>query len=97
MISYLNGFLLANGSILAEGGFDSKLFYQQTGLPIIQIESGLKQAVELGLIEWHLHHIKPTEGFNLTGPLPADTLFSKRKLEQADAVLEMYHDQGLPV
>jgi len=38
-----------------------------------------------------------TEGFNLTGPLPADTLFSKRNLAQADAVLAMYHDQGLPV
>ncbi|MCW8931876.1 MAG: 4-hydroxythreonine-4-phosphate dehydrogenase PdxA [Gammaproteobacteria bacterium] len=37
------------------------------------------------------------DGFNLTGPLPADTLFSKKKLEQADAVLAMYHDQGLPV
>lgn len=43
------------------GGFDSELFYRQTGLPITQIEAGLKQAVELGLIEWHLHHIKPTE------------------------------------
>lgn len=37
------------------------------------------------------------EGYNLTGPLPADTLFSKKKLAQADAVLAMYHDQGLPV
>jgi 4-hydroxythreonine-4-phosphate dehydrogenase len=33
----------------------------------------------------------------LTGPLPADTLFTPRYLEQADAVLAMYHDQGLPV
>ncbi len=38
-----------------------------------------------------------TEGFNLTGPLPADTLFAKHNLETADAVLAMYHDQGLPV
>lgn len=38
-----------------------------------------------------------SEGFNLTGPLPADTLFSKTTLAQADAVLAMYHDQGLPV
>lgn len=38
-----------------------------------------------------------TEGFNLTGPLPADTLFAKHNLEKADAVLAMYHDQGLPV
>ncbi len=37
------------------------------------------------------------EGFNLRGPLPADTAFTPPKLEQADAVLAMYHDQGLPV
>lgn len=38
-----------------------------------------------------------TEGMNLTGPLPADTLFNPQRLEAADAVLAMYHDQGLPV
>ncbi|HSJ48577.1 MAG TPA: 4-hydroxythreonine-4-phosphate dehydrogenase PdxA [Gammaproteobacteria bacterium] len=38
-----------------------------------------------------------TEGLQLYGPLPADTLFTPRYLEQADAVLAMYHDQGLPV
>ncbi|GAC1628237.1 MAG: 4-hydroxythreonine-4-phosphate dehydrogenase PdxA [Nevskia sp.] len=37
------------------------------------------------------------EGMALTGPLPADTLFTPRQLEGADAVLAMYHDQGLPV
>jgi len=37
------------------------------------------------------------EGANLVGPLPADTLFTPRFLEQADAVFVMYHDQGLPV
>ncbi|MET0100545.1 MAG: 4-hydroxythreonine-4-phosphate dehydrogenase PdxA [Sedimenticola sp.] len=37
------------------------------------------------------------EGMDLQGPLPADTLFTPRYLEQADAVLAMYHDQGLPV
>lgn len=33
----------------------------------------------------------------LTGPLPADTLFQPKYLDHADAVLAMYHDQGLPV
>jgi 4-hydroxythreonine-4-phosphate dehydrogenase len=33
----------------------------------------------------------------VVGPLPADTLFTPRVLEGADAVLAMYHDQGLPV
>lgn len=37
------------------------------------------------------------EGINLVGPLPADTIFQPKYLEQADAVLAMYHDQGLPV
>lgn len=37
------------------------------------------------------------EGINLVGPLPADTAFTPRWLEQGDAVLAMYHDQGLPV
>lgn len=37
------------------------------------------------------------EGMNLIGPLPADTLFQPKYLERTDAVLAMYHDQGLPV
>ncbi len=37
------------------------------------------------------------QGMSLQGPLPADTLFTPKYLEQADAVLAMYHDQGLPV
>ncbi len=37
------------------------------------------------------------EGFQLTGPLPADTLFVPAHLANADCVLAMYHDQGLPV
>jgi 4-hydroxythreonine-4-phosphate dehydrogenase len=36
-------------------------------------------------------------GINLIGPLPADTLFTAKHLDRADAVLAMYHDQGLPV
>ncbi|HWK74830.1 MAG TPA: 4-hydroxythreonine-4-phosphate dehydrogenase PdxA [Povalibacter sp.] len=37
------------------------------------------------------------EGLHLIGPVPADTAFTPHQLEQADAVLAMYHDQGLPV
>ena len=37
------------------------------------------------------------QGMRLTGPLPADTLFQPKYLQHADAVLAMYHDQGLPV
>jgi len=41
------------------------------------------------------HFIK--QGMNLIGPLPADTLFTDKYLHDADVVLAMYHDQGLPV
>ena len=37
------------------------------------------------------------EGLAVSGPYPADTLFTPRMLEGADAVLAMFHDQGLPV
>ncbi|NNC55437.1 MAG: 4-hydroxythreonine-4-phosphate dehydrogenase PdxA [Pseudomonadales bacterium] len=37
------------------------------------------------------------EGINLSDAMPADTLFTARHLADADAVLAMYHDQGLPV
>ncbi|MDE2024725.1 MAG: 4-hydroxythreonine-4-phosphate dehydrogenase PdxA [Gammaproteobacteria bacterium] len=37
------------------------------------------------------------EGMRLTGPVAADTAFSPQRLRNVDAVLAMYHDQGLPV
>ena len=36
-------------------------------------------------------------GIDARGPYPADTLFQRRYLDDADCVLAMYHDQGLPV
>lgn len=36
-------------------------------------------------------------GLNLAGPVPADTAFTAASLENTDAVISMYHDQGLPV
>jgi len=36
-------------------------------------------------------------GYDVVGPMPADSLFTKQWLSKADAVLAMYHDQGLPV
>lgn len=41
--------------------------------------------------------LKRRDGINLMGPLPADTLFTAKYLDEADAVLSMFHDQGLPV
>ncbi|MGE5758044.1 MAG: 4-hydroxythreonine-4-phosphate dehydrogenase PdxA, partial [Sideroxydans sp.] len=37
------------------------------------------------------------EGIDVSAPLPADTLFAAHRLRECDAVLTMYHDQGLPV
>lgn len=37
------------------------------------------------------------EGINTIGPLPADTIFQEKYLKEADVILAMYHDQGLPV
>jgi len=51
---------------------------------------------EINTITPTLNHLK-SEGLHLTGPLPADTAFTPRMLKNADAVLAMYHDQGLPV
>lgn len=51
---------------------------------------------EVDIIEPTLDRLRK-EGLALIGPLPADTLFTPHWLDQADAVLAMYHDQGLPV
>jgi 4-hydroxythreonine-4-phosphate dehydrogenase len=37
------------------------------------------------------------EGLDLVGPVPADTAFLPHRLKGIDAVVAMYHDQGLPV
>jgi len=59
-------------------------------------ESGHLGREEIDVIEPCLHMLRG-EGMHLIGPLPADTAFTAKHLEQADAVLAMYHDQGLPV
>jgi 4-hydroxythreonine-4-phosphate dehydrogenase len=51
---------------------------------------------EIDVIEPALTALRQ-EGIDLVGPLPADTLFQEKYLKDADAVLTMYHDQGLPV
>lgn len=59
-------------------------------------EGGHLGREEIEIIEPTLQQLRG-EGINLIGPLPADTLFTPKHLEQCDAVLAMYHDQGLPV
>ncbi|OOZ39959.1 4-hydroxythreonine-4-phosphate dehydrogenase PdxA [Solemya pervernicosa gill symbiont] len=59
-------------------------------------EGGHMGSEEIDTIEPVLDQLR-SEGMRLNGPLPADTLFTPRYLDHADAVLAMYHDQGLPV
>ncbi|MEK6663935.1 MAG: 4-hydroxythreonine-4-phosphate dehydrogenase PdxA [Pseudomonadota bacterium] len=59
-------------------------------------ESGHLGREEIEIIEPVLNKLRAT-GMHLIGPLPADTLFNPERLKQADCVLAMYHDQGLPV
>jgi 4-hydroxythreonine-4-phosphate dehydrogenase len=59
-------------------------------------EDGHLGREELDIIIPTLDELRAT-GIDLVGPLPADTLFQPKYLDDADAVLAMYHDQGLPV
>jgi 4-hydroxythreonine-4-phosphate dehydrogenase len=59
-------------------------------------ENGHLGREEIEIIEPVLENLRSL-GLNLVGPLPADTLFTAKYLDSADAVLAMYHDQGLPV
>ncbi|MCX7204853.1 MAG: 4-hydroxythreonine-4-phosphate dehydrogenase PdxA [Proteobacteria bacterium] len=59
-------------------------------------ESGHLGREEIEIISPVLDALRQT-GMTLIGPLPADTLFNRNILASGDAVLAMYHDQGLPV
>ena len=59
-------------------------------------EDGVLGTEEIETLEPVLAKLRG-EGFDLRGPLPADTAFLPAKLGDFDAVLAMYHDQGLPV
>ncbi|MCH8493331.1 MAG: 4-hydroxythreonine-4-phosphate dehydrogenase PdxA [Idiomarina sp.] len=52
---------------------------------------------EIDVIAPTLNLLREQNGYNLSEPLPADTIFQPKYLENADVVLAMYHDQGLPV
>ena len=59
-------------------------------------ESGYLGHEEIDVITPVLIKLR-AQGLHLTGPAPADTAFTPHMLQDADAVLAMYHDQGLPV
>ncbi len=74
---------------------------QQPKILVCGLNPHAGEAGNLG--DEEIHTIAPVietlqkQGMNLIGPLPADTLFTPKYLDNADAVLAMYHDQGLPV
>lgn len=59
-------------------------------------EGGHMGKEEIDVIEPTLAKLR-AQGIELSAPLPADTLFTNKVLQGGDAVLAMYHDQGLPV
>jgi len=59
-------------------------------------ESGHLGREEIDVIIPTLEKLRQ-QGMNLIGPVPADTAFIPQNLQQSDAILAMYHDQGLPV
>lgn len=59
-------------------------------------ENGHLGREEIDVIEPVLAELRE-QGMNLVGPLPADTLFQPKYLDDSAAVVAMYHDQGLPV
>jgi 4-hydroxythreonine-4-phosphate dehydrogenase len=59
-------------------------------------ESGHLGREELDVIEPTLARLR-AEGMDMRGPVPADTAFLPDRLQHCDAVVAMYHDQGLPV
>lgn len=60
-------------------------------------EGGHLGREELEVINPVIARLRQQHRWHLSDALPADTLFTPRHLEHADAVLAMYHDQGLPV
>ncbi|HLX23086.1 MAG TPA: 4-hydroxythreonine-4-phosphate dehydrogenase PdxA [Usitatibacter sp.] len=59
-------------------------------------EGGYLGREEIDVISPVVEKLK-REGFGVSGPYPADTLFTPKMLEKGDAALAMFHDQGLPV
>jgi 4-hydroxythreonine-4-phosphate dehydrogenase len=67
-----------------------------TGLNPHAGENGYLGREEIDVIEPALASAR-ARGIDARGPYPADTLFQPKYLQEADCVLAMYHDQGLPV
>ncbi|MEI8632310.1 4-hydroxythreonine-4-phosphate dehydrogenase PdxA [Vibrio sp. PP-XX7] len=60
-------------------------------------EEGCLGTEEIETISPALEELRIQDGINLIGPLPADTIFNEKYINNADTILGMYHDQVLPV
>lgn len=86
---------IINTDLRLKFGIDSPRIYV-CGLNPHAGENGHLGKEEIEVISPALEELR-AEGLNIVGPLPADTIFQPKYLEDADVVLAMYHDQGLPV
>ncbi len=59
-------------------------------------EDGFLGLEEISMIKPAIEEMQAL-GLNITGPLPADTAFTREYIGKTDAYLAMYHDQGLPI
>ncbi len=55
------GFEFMLNALRLTDGFETAMFSERTGLPITAVQKPLERAVELGLLEWGLHEIRPTQ------------------------------------
>ncbi len=92
---------LARTLRIVDGALRTQFGIPQPAIAVLGLNPHAGEDGHLGREE--LDVIAPTlsalrnEGLHLLGPLPADTAFLPEKLRGVDAVLAMYHDQGLPV
>jgi len=86
---------ILNAELITKYGIKKPTIYV-CGLNPHAGEGGHMGREEIDIIEPALDNLR-AQGIKLVGPLPADTLFQEKYLQDADAVLAMYHDQGLPV
>jgi 4-hydroxythreonine-4-phosphate dehydrogenase len=99
--SAINGKLLEQVITILHADLEKKFGITKPRIMVCGLNPHAGEGGHLGMEEIQI--IQPTldklraQGLELTGPLPADTLFTPKYLEHCDAVLAMYHDQGLPV
>ncbi|WP_086984598.1 4-hydroxythreonine-4-phosphate dehydrogenase PdxA [Vibrio aphrogenes] len=87
---------ILHNDLVLKFGIDNPAIYV-CGLNPHAGEDGCLGREEIDTITPTLERLKQQDGYNLVGPLPADTIFNEKYLQKADTVLAMYHDQGLPV